>query len=293
MNVDKSMLEQLHRILKEKTGTAAQIRTVIPVGGGSINHAYQLQTTAGSFFLKTRPDAPPSFFEREAEGLQLLHKAGAQVPAVFAVTSTFLLLEWIPKGQWTSSRMRALGRQLALVHQSQQPFYGLKNDNYIGLLPQPNRLREDWPTFFREQRLGPQYQSALSGGKIHPRSKRAKQMEQLLARLEEWLPLNPPAALLHGDLWSGNVLPALDGRNLLIDPAVYWGHHEVDLAFSQYFGGFSTEFYEGYAEISPLDPNFEDRKPIYQLYYILVHLNLFGEAYGPAVDAVLNRYVGG
>lgn len=322
------LVEQVQDRLKQETGAAVRLERAVPVGGGSINQAYRLETTAGPFFLKVREDAPPAFFCREADGLRRLREAGAQVPEVVAVSdqadpgtganrgdgatssddqyrqdagrdagpkghgASFLILEWMPRGSWTPSRMRELGRQLALVHRKTEEAYGLEVDNFIGLLPQSNRRSADWPDFYREQRLGVQWRFALKMGRIAPSSLRAKRLERLLERLDEWLPARPPASVLHGDLWSGNVMPAADGRNLLIDPAVYAGHREVDLAFSEYFGGFSREFYEGYEEVYPLNSAYEDRKPLYQLYYILVHLNLFGEAYGPAVDAVLQRYVG-
>jgi fructosamine-3-kinase len=168
LKLDKSLFDQVLTILKEETGTTAHLMAAVPVGGGSINQCFHLQTTKGSYFLKTKENAPPAFFEKEARGLLLLSRAGAQVPHVMASSDTFLLLEWIPKGSWTPSRMKELGRQLALVHQKQHKMFGLEEDNYIGLLPQPNHPSDNWLTFYREQRLGQQFAFALERGKIHP-----------------------------------------------------------------------------------------------------------------------------
>lgn len=314
------LMEEVERTLQQYGGADVRVVRAVPVGGGSINRAWRLETTAGPFFLKSKADAPPRFFACEADGLHRLREAGADLPQVVAVRDArqqttgspaaslaaqdgpqdgpedagapFLLLEWIQPGRWTSARMRELGRQLAAVHRVEAETYGLPTDNFIGLLPQPNRPFDDWCAFYREMRLGVQYEMAARRGRIAPGSRRAKAMERLLERLERWLPKRPPASLLHGDLWSGNVLAGADGRNVFLDPAVYAGHREVDVAFSEYFGGFSPEFYDGYAEMYPLEPEYRERRPLYQLYYLLVHLNLFGESYGPAVDAVLRRYAG-
>lgn len=289
---NKPIEDQLVSLLEQQKGEPITLFRITPVGGGSINSAYHLETDRGSFFVKTTPKAPPSFYQKEALGLRLLQQAKAQVPQVVAVTDEALIMEWIPRGSWTAHRMRVLGRQLAQVHQYRGKMYGLEEDNYIGILPQPNRPSTNWVAFYRDHRLGAQFEQGLQKKRIAPRSARAKGLYRLMERLEQWLPADPPPSLLHGDLWSGNVYPSSNGANYLIDPAVYYGHREVDVAFSQYFGGFSKEFYEGYTEVYPLDPDFEERKPLYQLYYILVHLNLFGEAYGRDVDLILKRYVG-
>lgn len=284
--------DHLLSLLEQKRGGPVRILKTTPVGGGSINSAYHLETDQGAFFVKTTQQAPPAFYQMEARGLSLLGQAKAQVPRVVAVSDSLLIMEWIPRGSWTAERMRDLGRQLAQVHQFKGKVYGLEEDNFIGILPQSNRPSTDWVSFYRDQRLGAQFELALQRKRIAPTSPRAKGLYRLLERLERWLPADPPPSLLHGDLWSGNVLPSSGGGHYLIDPAVYYGHREVDIAFSQYFGGFGEAFYEGYKEAYPLEPDYEERKPLYQLYYILVHLNLFGEAYGSDVDLILRRYVG-
>jgi fructosamine-3-kinase len=123
-------------------------------------------------------------------------------------------------------------------------------------------------------------------------AERLRRLEILLARLDEWLPPDPPASLLHGDLWGGNWLVTSAGQPALIDPAVYYGHREADLAFTELFGGFPPAFYAAYREAWPLDPGYADRKELYNLYHLLNHLNLFGEGYGSSVDIILRRYTG-
>jgi fructosamine-3-kinase len=116
-------------------------------------------------------------------------------------------------------------------------------------------------------------------------------LELLLDRLGDWLPTHPPASLLHGDLWGGNWLTTALGEPALIDPAVYYGHREADLAFTELFGGFPAAFYVAYRASWPLDSGYEERKDLYNLYHLLNHLNLFGESYGGSVDSILQRYV--
>jgi fructosamine-3-kinase len=142
--------------------------------------------------------------------------------------------------------------------------------------------------FFRESRLGYQMELARRSGYLL--GGRARLLEKLLARLENWLPVQPPASLLHGDLWGGNWLTTAQGEPALIDPAVYYGHREAELAFTELFGGFPAAFYHAYEEAWPLDAGYVERKALYNLYHLLNHLNLFGEGYGGQVDAILRRY---
>lgn len=267
--------------------------------GGDIGRSYCLKAGQRRLFVKYRLDLPDSLFRREAEGLSLL--AGADALAVpeplYAgpipgQTGGMIVLPWIDTGFAGREMAEALGRGLALQHRAVQPGeqYGLAADNFIGTLSQANGWHGSWITFYRERRLLPLARLAEERGLL-PAGRREK-LYRLLDALARWLPDRPEAALLHGDLWGGNWLAGADGRPWLIDPAVYYGHRECDLAFTELFGGFPPAFYAAYEEAWPLSPEYNDRKPIYQLYHLLVHLVLFGEAYGSSVDGVLRRYAG-
>jgi fructosamine-3-kinase len=182
-----------------------------------------------------------------------------------------------------------LGRGLAAQHRTTAETFGLDHDNFCGSNAQINTPTDDWVTFFGERRLGYQMELVRSRGRLPGR--RGDRLENLIAQLGNWLPSHPPASLLHGDLWGGNWLVTAMGEPALIDPAVYYGHREADLAFTELFGGFPAAFYQAYQSAWPLDPGYEERKPLYNLYHLLNHLNLFGESYGGGVDSILQRYV--
>lgn len=279
-----------------KAGDASPITGVHPVGGGDINQAARIDTESGRYFLKWHTQPPPRFFECEAAGLRMLAEAGAaRVPAVVGygpvpgTTTAFLILEWIETGQRTRTAAETLGRALAQQHRARQPHYGLDHDNYIGRLPQPNRPTPSWIEFYRTQRLGAQRDLADRAGLLPQH--RARRLDALMASLDRWIDDSScQPSLLHGDLWGGNWIVTADGEPVLIDPAVYAGDREADLAMTGLFGGFPTAFYDAYREVFPLAPDYNDREPLYQLYYLLCHLNLFGEGYGGSVDTILRRF---
>ncbi|MEX2456127.1 MAG: fructosamine kinase family protein [Balneolaceae bacterium] len=252
------------------------------VSGGSINQAVKLSTNKGDFFLKWNRNAPDDFFKKEAEGLVHLRTAKSDliIPEVFAVGQPkkklpgFLLMEFIKEGSAGDSFQ--FGAELAKLHQTKTETFGLDEDNYIGSLPQKNHRHEHWDSFFIEERINPQLKMAVDSGKINVEI--LSNWGQLSSQLKDLLPPCEPS-LLHGDLWSGNYLFNKDGKAVLIDPAIYYGHPEMDLAFSKMFGGFSKEFYDGYESVQPLEPGFDARIDIYNLYPLLVHVNLFGGGY--------------
>lgn len=287
--------ETILREALQHIGDSTPIQQYRRVHGGDINDSFYVQSGKQQYFIKIRHFLPPRFFECEKMGLETLRNAGAiRVPFVYGVKETndygFLILEWI-EGKETNKTAEQLGHAIARLHQCYGPSFGFAEDNYIGLLPQKNGWYENWIDYFRECRLLPQIELAEQKGRM-PAQRRNK-LEKLLSSLERWLPKDCSPSLLHGDLWGGNWIVGANGVPYLIDPAVFYGHYEFEIAFTELFGGFPSRFYESYNERMPLSSDYHERKQLYQLFYLLVHLNLFGESYGGAVDRVLRWYVGG
>jgi len=264
------------------------------LSGGCINNTLKVTTSEGPFFLKWHKNIPPDMFEKEALGLRLLREAGAvPVPNVFGHGTIngnhYLLMEFVDAGPPGRDYWSRLGASLAEQHKANSHTqYGLDTDNYIGRLPQSNSWSEDWIRFLVTRRLEPQLQLAIEQGAVD--SGFAARYRKLYERLGDLLPTAPPS-LLHGDLWSGNVMTGPEGIAWIIDPAVYYGHREIELSFTRMFGGFGVEFYDAYEETWPLEPGFEDRVDIYNIYPSMVHVNLFGQSYLSGVARVLKKYV--
>ncbi|HEX8395026.1 MAG TPA: fructosamine kinase family protein [Longimicrobium sp.] len=268
------------------------------VGGGSINRAARLRTADGPVFIKYHPRSPAGMFAAEARGLDALRRAaaGLVIPRVLARgdaregVPAWLALEWLEPAAPSPADDERLGRGLAALHRSPVAGWGWEEPNFIGSLPQANDTASSWPEFWRLRRLGPQLDLARRAGRLPAAgSEWARLMERLpdlLAAAEEDGP-----SLLHGDLWSGNRMQTTDGP-ALIDPAVYRGHREVDLAMAELFGGFGARFGAAYREAWPLAPGYPTRRAIYQLYYLLVHVNLFGGGYVAQTASTLRGALG-
>jgi fructosamine-3-kinase len=269
------------------------VRSIIPVGGGDINKAARVETPDARYFVKWNFRPHPRMFQVEARGLNLLAAADAlRIPHVVAVIDqpAALVLEWIDLGSNKTVASEALGRGLAQQHRSTIEQYGLDHDNYIGLTPQSNTQTRSWIAFYRDQRLGAQRDLAQRNG--HLTVDRARRLDRLMDHLDQWIDdATAVPSLLHGDLWGGNYLIDAQGNPVLIDPAVYYGDREAEIAFTELFGGFGSRFYAAYNEAWPLDRGYADRRDLYNLYHLLNHLNLFGEGYGGSVDTILRHYV--
>lgn len=275
-------------------GTEDQSKIVrkTPVSGGDTNEAWHIETETQRYFLKVNKDMPKDFFEIEAAGLREISSSGTiSVPHVFQTGQTegipFLLMEWV-EGEKTSRTDSMLGEKAGAMHKTFSTRFGYHGLTFIGTLPQKNGWHTDWTDYYKNHRLLPQMKLAIQKGYM-PSARRVK-MERLLESLHLILAHQPSPSLLHGDLWGGNWIIGNAGEPFLIDPSVLYGDHEFEMAFTELFGGFSQSFYNSYYEVFPVTEEYKDRKPLYQLYYLLAHLNMFGESYGGPVDRILNRY---
>lgn len=277
-----------------QAGDNSAMKQIKRVAGGSINESYFVETDVQQYFIKHHADAPNRFFELEAKGLELIRETNSiAVPEVFTYSdarqNAFLVMEWVD-GVPSADTDWKLGDRIAAMHQTFGEKHGFSDDTFIGTLPQTNGLFSSWLAYYRDRRLAAQLQLGVDRGRMT--GKRRDRMESLLENLGKWVPDDAEPSYLHGDLWGGNWLTGPHGEPYVIDPSFLYGDRHFELAFTEVFGGFSPEFYRAYQERFPLSPDYEAVKPLYQLYYLLVHLNMFGESYGRFVDTILKRYVG-
>lgn len=281
-------------------GGSTKITQTDYVPGGDINQACRMTLNDGTYlFMKSNTIENKSFFTVEAAGLSAIASTKAiRTPRILCCGTdenrkcSFLLLEYITEGNRIPRYWETFAHQLAAMHRAPTDafvadgLYGFTQDNYIGAGKQVNTPHKSWRSFFRDCRLEPQFNTAA--GYFHSSDKR--KIERLLDRIEELLIEPERPSLLHGDLWSGNVITGSDGKAWLIDPAVYVGHAEADLAMTELFGGFPHAFYSAYREAATLQPGYEDRRDLYNLYHLLNHLNLFGPSYLSSVRRILDYY---
>ena len=278
----------LEAALDTLAGPGTRVVAAQTLAGGCINPAACLTTGRGErFFVKWNAAAPAELFAAEADGLAALRAADAlRIPAVLAAgdgadgAPPWLLLEYVAAGRPGPGYAADLAAGLATLHRTAAPGgWGWERDNFIGSLAQTNRGAPSWGEFWRDARLAPQLERARAAG--HFGGANGATLDRVVGRTPELLAsVQGPPALLHGDLWGGNVFADGDGRPVLIDPSVYRGHREVDLAMSELFGGFPPGWPGAYDEAWPIEEGYDQgRRSLYQLYYLLVHVNLFGAGY--------------
>ncbi len=267
-----NILDSIYNQLGEKVLKASS------VGGGCIAQSGIIYTDKGNkYFLKH--GFSNGMFECEANGLKELAKAKCiRIPKVILQGEDFLLLEFINSGIKTRNSMAHFGFQLANLHRYTSDKFGFKEDNFIGASVQKNTHLYSWTEFYFNNRLLFQYNLAQTQGRATP------ELSKLFFKLEKKIDyilrdsVNI-SSLLHGDLWGGNYLIDENGDAVLIDPAVYYGDRETDLAMTKLFGGFTAEFYDAYQKVYPLPVGYEYRENIYLLYHVMNHYNLFGNIY--------------
>lgn len=273
------------------TGQPCQPQSRQELGGGCINRAFVLRDGSRAWFVKLNSARRLDMFAAEAAGLEALAAAEAiRVPRPLCVGTAgdeaFLALEFIAFGRAGPQSPASAGRQLAALHRQTQDRFGWWRDNFIGATPQANDADRDWARFWQARRLGPQLDLARArghGGRLQERGQR------LLAACPALLDHAPPPALLHGDLWGGNLAYDQAGQAVIFDPATYYGDREADLAMTELFGGFNADFHAAYREAWPLDPGYPVRRDLYNLYHVLNHLNLFGAGYLAQAQSMIDR----
>lgn len=279
--------------LKQVLGSSFEIQTTSPLSGGDINRVYKLTTTVGNFCLKVNDDQRyPKMFHIEASGLKLLRSNSRftipdPIHTGIAEGQAYLLLSFIESASKGKDYWESFGMQLAELHRNTNPEFGLDHDNYIGSLTQKNEFKHSWIDFFYQNRIQFQLKTAIDNGYLDQSD--SNNANKLYHQLNNIIPREKPA-LLHGDLWSGNTLTDEKGKPCIIDPAVYYGHREMDLAMTKLFGGFDHRMYDHYNNTYPLEKNWEDRIQIHNIYPLLVHVNLFGAGYVNQVKGILNKY---
>ncbi len=262
------------------TGARGALSNPRRINGGDINVSIRADFAGRPYFIKLNRAERLEMFEVELEGLsEISSSATLRVPRPVcsgsAAGSAFLVLEYLPLGH--SGDTESLGRGLAAMHRVTREQFGWDRDNTIGSTPQVNRWSDSWADFFAEHRLGFQLETAARNG--HGGSLQEKGQRLLGALPQLFEGHRPRASLLHGDLWSGNHAFTQHGEPVIFDPAVYFGDRETDLAMTELFGGFPESFYAAYCSEWPLDPGYETRRSLYQLYHVLNHMNLFGGTY--------------
>jgi fructosamine-3-kinase len=284
--------QDIERSIRQASGAPFVIESRAGIGGGCINESHVIRGQGRAFFVKLNAPARADMFAAEAEGLaEIARSNSVRVPHPVchgaSANASWLVLEHLELRPGDDRSMAELGRNLARMHRVTGERYGWHRDNTIGATPQVNTRHGNWIAFWHERRLG--YQLQLAGSRGHS-GRLIANGERLLGTLPSFFHgYTPPPSLLHGDLWSGNAGLEAGGDPVIYDPAVYYGDREADLAMTELFGGFSQSFYQAYRAEHPLDPGYETRKHLYNLYHVLNHLNLFGGGYGAKAERMIEQ----
>jgi fructosamine-3-kinase len=279
-------------IIAAGSGRAFHIETCRSVAGGSIHGAFEIAGAGQRYFLKCNGTTALPMFQAEADGLAALNAtATIRVPQVVACGVTegyaYLVLEYLDLRGLDRAAGTAMGHALAAMHRNTGKEFGWARDNFIGTTPQINTAHDSWARFFAERRLAPQLALAARRGMDRSLLNLGTALTEKIAVF--FFDYRPQPSLLHGDLWSGNAAALPDGTPVIYDPAVYRGDREADVAMAELFGGFPDSFYAAYRAAWPLDPGYETRKILYNLYHVLNHFNLFGMSYHGQAKRMLER----
>jgi len=265
---------------------------IAPLSGGDINEVFKITTQNNTYVLKINSlSIHPKMFVKEKLGLQSISLTGAKTPDLIKIFSNsqnqFLILEYIEEESTTKSFWKNFATSLVKIHKTSNKRFGLEYDNYIGSLSQNNAQKRTWEQFFIENRINPLVKQAFDKNLLNINY--LSSFESLFKKLNEILPTEPPS-LVHGDLWSGNLLKGKGQTPVFIDPAIYYGNREMDIAMTQMFGGFDKDYINYYNDWFPLESGWQQRIEIHNLYPNLVHLILFGSSYLRGIEKVIKKF---
>jgi protein-ribulosamine 3-kinase len=276
----------------QSLGVQSQILQIDFISGGCISTAAKIVSSEGIFFLKWN-ESESELFKAEAAGLEMLSESGTvKAPRVYGqgkvAEKYFILMEFISSSQTKEKAQALLAEELAELHRQTWTHFGLAQNNFIGSLAQNNESKTSWSGFFIENRL--EVQAGLAYYNRLVDAEWLNRFQKIYPKLASFFPDGEPS-LLHGDLWSGNIVVGPQGYYWLIDPAIYFGHREMELAFTTLFGGFEKSFYDAYHQNFPLAAGFKERIDVYNLYPLLVHANLFGASYLKGVNRIIQKFI--
>ncbi len=292
--LSNAFIQHLQTVLSQKLSKHLLVKSIEKAYGGSVNQSYILKSNEESYFIKVNNAWKfPDLFETEALGLNLLNNTKTfKIPQIVDVgvfeNNCFLILEYIEQGQSIGNFWFNFAKSLTELHKNSSTYFGLDYSNYNGSLNQINDKKDNWADFFIENRL--QYQCKLAFDNKKVEITFVKYFEKIYKKIDQLFPMEKPS-LIHGDFWSGNYLISNKNEAIIIDPAVYYGHREMDIAMSLLFGGFDKKLYQHYNEIFPLEKGWEKRVDVANLYPLMVHVNLFGESYLKRVKGVLKKFI--
>jgi fructosamine-3-kinase len=276
--------------ISQITGEKVRIEERRSVGGGCINQGYKISGSGKDYFIKLNQASSVEMFAAEALGLeQMFETKTIRVPKPIcwgiAGNSSYLVLEWLEFAPANNHAWEEMGRKLAAMHKTPgAERFGWERHNTIGSTPQINSWMDNWAGFFAEQRIGYQLKLARRRGGNFPEPDRIIELVRTILA-----DITPQPSLVHGDLWSGNAAVTASGEPVILDPAVYYGDREVDIAMTELFGGFPAAFYRGYNQVWQLEEGYQQRKTLYNLYHILNHFNLFGGGYSTQANRMIEQ----
>jgi protein-ribulosamine 3-kinase len=280
-------------ILKDSLGEKTKLKDFHFLYCGNFNLAAYAETNAGKYFVKWNKGDHEGMFESEAKSMELLRETNTvQVPKVYGygkkADGSYLMLDFVAESTKKEDYWQNLGIKLAELHNITNDKFGLNFNNYVGALRQINDFTEDGIQFYHEKRLSIQLESAYKAKRVD--YKLYIDLNNIFSKINSLFPKEKPS-LIHGDLWSGNIMVGNKGQATLVDPSAYFGLREAEIAFTTLFGGFKNEFYNAYNHTRPLEPGFKDRIDLYNLYPLLVHLNLFEGGYLAAIKQIVKKYI--